>query len=237
MNYYLARGTSEPKVIGIKDGTYQARLIRNELTDTFTFDYFQRYIDGWDKPYWTLFDTFPEQNLNVELVELKGKAKRTDFISFYPNAKGNGEFLLSKRAADIFRTFNLPRHQFFPTTIIHNGEILDSYEYLFCPCLGYEYIDFRASSFFKGLSHSFDKEYVTINNASEWEQYKHDGLLNVDNIVLKGVNKDMDYFSVKVAVINFFISERLKTAIEQEKLKGLNILPIREPYEPRIELR
>lgn len=237
MEYFLCRGTSESKVVGIKDGTYQARLVGSELADPFTFEYFQRYVDGWDKPYWTLFDSFPERDLNLELVELKDKAKPTDFISFYPNAKGNGAFLLSKRACDIFRKFNLPNHKFFPTTIIHNEKRIHSYEYFFCPCLGYDYIDFNNSSFFKGMSHDFDKEYVTINSGLEWEKYKHNGLFNVDNIILKGVDKQLDYFSVKVAVTDFFISERLKTVIEKEKLTGLKILPNKEPFEPRIELR
>jgi hypothetical protein len=232
MNYYLVRGTSDPKVIGIKDGTFQARLIRNELTDTFTFDYFQKYTDGGEGPYWTIFDSFPVKRLDLGLIELRKKAKTTDFISFYPNAKANGEFLLSEKASDLFRKFNLPKHEFVLVTIHYSGQEIDSYEYLFSQCLGYEFIDFKASSFFKG--HSLDKKYITVNDSTEWEHLKENELINVENIVHKNIDKELDYFSVKVAVINFYISDRLKKAIEQEGLSGLNILPMSEPFEPRI---
>jgi hypothetical protein len=234
MNYYLVRGTSDPKTIGIKDGTFQAGLIRNELTDTFAHDYFQKYTDGSDEPYWTIFDSFPDRRLDFGLIELRKKAKATDFISFYPNAKANGQFFLSKKACDLFRKFNLPKHEFVPVTIHHSGQEIDSYKYLFSQCLGYEFIDFKASSFFKG--HSLDKKYITVNDSTEWEHLKEKELLSVENIVLKNVDRELDYFSVKVAVINFYISDRLKKAIEQEGLSGLNILPMREPFEPRIKV-
>lgn len=237
MDYYLVRGTSDPKIIGIKDGINQARLVRNEFTDSYTYDYFQKYTDGGDEPYWTIYDSFPDRQLNLGLVELRKKAKRTDFVSFYPNANANGEFLFSKRAADIFRKANLPEHQFVPVTMSQDGQIIESYEYFFCKCLGYEFVDFKASSFFKGLGHSSNKEYIKINDGNEWERLKDTEIINVDNIVLKNVDRNLDYFSIKVAVINFFISDRLKKTIEAENLTGLNILPIREPYEPRIEFR
>jgi hypothetical protein len=232
MNYYLVRRASDPKITGIKDGGFPARLVKNEFADSYTYDYFQKYTDGSDLPYWEIFDSFPDKALNMSLVDLKRNAKATDFIFFYPNAKANGEYLLSKRAADIIRKFNLPKHEFIPATVSQGGHIIDSYEYLFSSCLGYEFIDFTASSFFKGPS--MDKKYVAINNSSEWEYCKDHHIIQVDNIVLKNVNKELDYFSVKVAVTDFYISERLKNAIEKEKLTGLNILPMKEPYEPRI---
>jgi hypothetical protein len=116
-----------------------------------------------------------------------------------------------------------------------DGQIIETPEYFFCPCLGYEFVDFKASSFFKG--HPLNKKYFRVNDSSEWENFKDTEIISVDNIVLKNVDTDLDYFSVKVAVINFYISERLKNAMEREKLTGSNILPLKEPYEPRIELR
>ena len=205
MDYYLVRKTSDPKVIGINDGTCQARLVRNEFTDSYTFDYFQKYTDGSGEPYWNIFDSFPDKQLNLGLIEMRVKAKITDFISFYPNARANGEFLLSKKACDVINRFKLPKHQLIPVTISQKGQIIESHKYLFCPCLGYEFIDFKASSFFKGLSSSSNKQYITINNNIEWEHHKENELINVDNIVLKNVDKKLDYFSIKVGVINFYI--------------------------------
>jgi hypothetical protein len=110
MNYYLVRGTFDPKIVGVKDGAGQARLVRNEFTESYTYDYFQKYVDGGGEPYWTIYDSFPDRQLNLGLIELRTKAKRTDFISFHPNANANGEFLLSSKAADVLRKANLPKH-------------------------------------------------------------------------------------------------------------------------------
>jgi hypothetical protein len=235
MNYYLVRDTSDPKVIGLRDGTHQALLVRNELIDCFTYDYFDRYSNGDKESYWKIYDTFPDKNLDFGLVELKSKAKLTDFISFYPNAKANGQFLISKRTSELFKLFNLPLHQLTPVTLIKDGQTIDSYDYLFCQCLGYEFVDFTKSVFYDGPMTRM-KNYVAVESSKEFEFHKDNGLLQVEKIVLKGLDSSLDYFSLKVAMTGFYISERLKQAIESNGLTGLNILEIKEPYEPRIEI-
>jgi hypothetical protein len=236
MNYYLVRQTSDPKVIGVRNGESQADLVRNELTNSFTFDYFEKYIhgDGDKHSYWKIFDTPPKENLDLGLIELKNKAKLTDFISFHPNALANGEFLISRRASELFKRFHLPSYQLIPVTLVKDRQTIDSYEYLFCNCLGYEFVDFPKSVFYDGPI--MRRNYIRIENSKDFEFQKDDRLLRAEKVVLKGLANSLDYFSLKVTMTGFYISERLKQAIESTGLTGLNILEMKEPYEPRIEI-
>ncbi len=231
--YFLIRRPSDPKVTGIRDGSAQARILRDKFVNKSNFDLYLHYYESGDAAsYWQHRLRIPEFSFELEYIQLRDKAFVTDFMSFFPNLFTGGLFLLSRKAFNVVNQFKLGEHRFFDAHV-YAGEKKPDYYFLCSAALPYEVICFDNTVFFKG-SVTLGKEFFQLKSGEEFERLKETELFGAEKLCFrKSFDSSLDYFTSIVAIPGIFISEALKDAITMEELTGLNIL---DPREPTIEL-
>jgi len=176
-------------------------------------------------------------DLNIPSFILHGHAKRTDLVS---NGGFHSHFMLfSKRLKELIETFNLPRTQTFATKVLARKS---EYEYFifYLPAINYELIDFEQSTFCLADWRRRKKvKQIGINNLGEFQGWvkKYPYLvkwnptgLNVvaEKLVFNAKKNPFDMFRFLGPVNGYFVSERLKDAIEEAGCTGMEFVPIEE---------
>ncbi len=223
-NYFQIRRSSDPKVIGMKDGSSQAKIDRagfqsKEKYDEFYNYFFNRKIN----PFWEIFGRIPAFEVDLECVRLNKRAKLTDFLSYYPEIFG-GNYLINIRIIEILNFFNLPNIKLFDVKLFDDDRIRTDYKLLFVEVLDYDVIDFKKTIFFKGSSIA-GKSFFEINDKNEFEKLKDVSSFQVEKLVL--TNKfitGLDFFLTKITDPQIFVSERLKKAFEDANVTGVKIV-------------
>ncbi len=182
-NYFQIRRSSDPKVIGMKDGSSQAKIDRagfqsKEKYDEFYNYFFNRKIN----PFWEIFGRIPAFEVDLECVRLNKRAKLTDFLSYYPEIFG-GNYLINIRIIEILNFFNLPNIKLFDVKLFDDDRIRTDYKLLFVEVLDYDVIDFKKTIFFKGSSIA-GKSFFEINDKNEFEKLKDVSSFQVEKLVL-----------------------------------------------------
>lgn len=223
-NYFQIRRSSDPKVIGMKDGSSQAKIDRagfqsKEKYDEFYNYFFNRKIN----PFWEIFGRIPAFEVDLECVRLNKRAKLTDFLSYYPEIFG-GNYLINIKIIEILNCFNLPNIKLFDVKLFDDDRIRTDYKLLFVEVLDYDVIDFKKTIFFKGSSIA-GKSFFEINDKNEFEKLKDVSSFQVEKLVL--TNKfitGLDFFLTKITDPQIFVSERLKKAFEDANVTGVKIV-------------
>jgi hypothetical protein len=223
-NYFQIRRSSDPKVIGMKDGSSQAKIDRagfqsKEKYDEFYNYFFNRKIN----PFWEIFGRIPAFEVDLECVRLNKRAKLTDFLSYYPEIFG-GNYLINIKIIEILNCFNLPNIKLFDVKLFDDDRIRTDYKLLFVEVLDYDVIDFKKTIFFKGSSIA-GKSFFEINDKNEFEKLKDVSSFQVEKLVL--TNKfitGLDFFLSKITDPQIFVSERLKKAFEDANVTGVKIV-------------
>ncbi len=143
-NYRFFKTSSEPKVIGIRDGISQVRLFPN---DEFPWNHF-----SWLKQFMWLEKGEKWVDLNVNHINLyegvlefnlEPKAKLTDVLDFSPFFYG--AMIVSKRLMEILKKFNLGNVQYRPVQINSFEGLKQNFEYYMVqiPLCDFQNIDFE----------------------------------------------------------------------------------------------
>jgi hypothetical protein len=168
---------------------------------------------------------------------LHGHAMRTDLIS--SGGQHSHLMLISKDLKKLFQDFKLPKMQTFETKVISRK---DSYEYLiwFMPENHYQFIDFSLSSFAlvpMGGARPVALQKPEIHSLTEFEKWVKEYPYSIranskrlkvvaEKLVLDTENIPFDMFRIIGPVSGYFLSERLKNAIQQEGLTGMEFVPL-----------
>jgi len=172
--------------------------------------------------------------IKFEKIELYKSSKLTDNIS--TAAISAHAFILSKRAIEVFKQFNLGEHKIYPATIFHN-RIANEYGVLhFTNDLQVE-LDFQNSSFYVANilgSYEFD---ISIDNKEDYEKKR----MLVKNAEYPGTEKwwyvrlkygvfingketrTPDIFTIFSSSENPYISAQLAQAIIDNELTGFQL--------------
>lgn len=218
MKYYLFRLSSDPKVIGVKEGS-------------------QVWLDESDPQTKKVLD-FRRENLNIFRVpdfdihisaKLEKNAKLTDFLDFGPYIRF-AEFMISERLAEIFGKLNIQEYKLFPVTLYNKSEKLEDKYYLFsCKPLEYDVINFKDSVFYKG-SEILKGEYYRFQTEEEFiaGDKKAFGSMMPEKLVMNSkFDSTLDFIRLKIGTTH--ISEALKDAIEILGITGANIQEGKDP--------
>jgi len=179
---------------------------------------------------WNLrHDQFPEFIPNLHAFKLDKKAKITDLISIGSIYFG---FLINQNLKKILNEFYLPEVRFYQSYISYKNSINNNYYFLHNIHHYSEKIDFNKTKFY--ISDSFgNKQTISILNASELNNYykihKVSTMLRI--ITNKYIFKDNyipehDLFQISFTDSCTYISHRLKTALEEAKITGIEITPV-----------
>lgn len=176
-------------------------------------------------------------NLAIPNYVLHGHAKRTDLIS--SGGQHSHLMLISTDLKKLIQDFKLPKIQTFGTKVVRNK---DSYEYyvFFLPENLYQFIDFSLSSFAlvpMGGERPVAIQKPEIHTLTEFEKWvkEYPYLIRINSkrlkvvaekLVLDTKNIPYDIFRIIGPVSGYFLSERIKNAIQEAGLTGLEFVPL-----------
>lgn len=236
MKYYSLRLSSDPKVIGVKQGEAQAEIVQEKFLNQKNYDHYVDFafpqVSREDA--WKSYGSFPEKDISLEHIKLRKDAIATDFLSYADHLRGGGEFILSEKAINVITQFALPAYRMYPVRLFEDQNEINGYKLFYCPVLGYDMIDFSKTVFFRG-SHILGKKRFTLDSKEEFINEKVSSpLFQCDQLALNKhfLNENLDLFNTILSV-DTFVSERLAWAIKEAKLTGINVL---EPQDPIIKI-
>lgn len=175
------------------------------------------------------FYELPRENIKFGKIELYKSAKLTDLIS--TAAFSAYAYLLSKKALDIFKKFNLGRYRIYPATVYHKGAEHEYGVLHFTNDL-IDHLDFTRSKFYVANilgGYEFD---IEINSKEDYEkkrkQVKNAEYPNTEEwwyVNLKwGVWKEKmtvtDLFTIFSSDSNPYVSKELSEEILNKELTG-----------------
>ena len=161
-------------------------------------------------------------------IDILNRAKPLDIISSVPIA-GSG-IIISDHLLEIVKQFKLPYElQVFDVNAIHKG-VNFHYNYLYIYDAKEEEIFNFKDNLFLTTKFGFPKsEYYKIN----YEELKKRSLENYEQItpkkILLNIDKiKSDIFALDLTKSGYYVSEKLKKAIEEANCEGIEFIPIEE---------
>ncbi len=230
MEYFIMSKSTDPKVIGPKYP--QCEKMCGEEKGEY---YYQAPYSVWKIPLEGELKTEPK----VDCFELKYHAKVTDLISA-TQLSGSAVMLLSLRFYQLLLDFNCMRTVVFESKVVHRKKNYP-YRFLYFPDNHEQFIDFKKSRFSVGES-SYRWSYnINLNN---FEEYKKEiekreeqntiarstagakmEIITLLELYLDQSRIDKDFFRLRTPMLAFFVSKRLKVAIENQGLTGMVFTP------------
>ncbi len=210
-NFYILRYSDDPKIIG--KAYPQAQKMSGDYN-------FSAQNSCWKISY----DAFPDFEPNFKSFVLHRSAKLTDVIS---NSVLYFGLLISERFSSLLNQFSIPTYRLFTAYLIQNA---NDYQYKFF----HHVSDFTTSiDFEKTDFYLFDGFERTAAEISSHEQLRELYMklptttkIKTDKYYLKDSNPlHYDIFSLSFTNSNTYISHRLKTALEEAHITGIDIIP------------
>lgn len=212
--YKLVSPSSEPSVIGVKNGVCQVELKdNNSFASKEEKKYYESYFNG-------NFSSFILENFrNVDLSKLTEliyfplkSAKETDFVRFSPNEMGLN-FLVSQKVIDIIENFSIHNYIKIPSKI--KGFNNDYYTIGF-PIITEDKINYPQSIFY----HLIKK--TEFSNLSKEDYNEISGaLVKTKSIELLSYKPKSDIINLQGQGI--FFSTSLISKLEEEQIIGLEM--------------
>jgi len=212
--YYSLELDWNPKVIGVRNGVYQLELDESQ--------YESRDLE-------LLKLTFTDHNLLAKkrypkigfpLYFKKLKlAKETTFMSFSPNLI-HCLFLVQTRLLEVFNLFNFQEYKVYETVIsdFNTKTVNKSYHLFYTVIQDWDVINFEGSIFTSGGFGNIP--HTDHHFSSEKELKEFNGILKLKTLALsKKFDPSLDLFHTRLGGV--FISERLKNALEEQKVSGV----------------
>lgn len=222
--YYNIKESSDPKIIGVKNGGSQAEFQKEGFTNKQLYDdiisFSEEVVKGPVR--------FPDFEMNLEHVKMVKHAKMTDFISFYPFIPFS-HCLISPKVQKILSTFQISEHKLYNTVIDFNDTIIQDYKLLFF--ISFELdsvINVQRSIFFKGFDFPV-KDFYSFETIEEYNDLKKENYLKAKTLCLNSnFNADLDMFDLRLSS-ELFISQDLKETFEIAGITGIDIVEAIEP--------
>ena len=210
MNYYLIKRSSDIEEIGDTKQTIFKPPYNPTLPNTFKDIKVGGSIDF---------------ELRVPEFLLAPYAKITDFMRMasisYSTVK-----MISPRFLELLQNFQLADHQLFKTKVFDKTRGWDYYFFYFTQTFDEEYVDFEQSEFV--ITHiSRIISPIEINSFEEFKEKRREvrndsNTVDYISLVFKTEKIPYDFFRIyKTFYRGFFVSERLKEAIEAAGLTGM----------------
>lgn len=159
-------------------------------------------------------------------VRITSENKKVDFINYMAAIQGHG-FILSARVRDIFDTYRLPPHKYYPLNIVHPKRgILKSPQFYWLQVLETSYLDFvnfnDSKIYAVKNKYQADEESFDVHSKEQLLEYAEESLtygIWHDKVIFnKGLNYDL--FFAPSFEYDALISEELKSTLEKSEIEG-----------------
>jgi hypothetical protein len=219
--YFEINCSTDPKLVGVRNGEAQLDLINDEKLTIKEFLSFKKYF------HWGTFfenvSTYDIPDLNFEL-NFKGVNKLvryTDFISYSPSFAGI-PFLVNQKALSFLQEIKIQQFYVVPANIFTKDNTVLKYWLIYLPYIDISFSDFNKSIFFTGDEHFGKKEYFTASSFTEYCNKKLNSLRKTEKIVLKSLfDSNLDVFQSRMT--SLAVSQNFKDKYLNLGLTGLNI--------------
>jgi hypothetical protein len=223
MNYYVLKSSANPSKIGRRFPQVEKIVDR----EAYPFESAQSIskFNPWGR--------LPD-DLVVPEYELHSSAKLTDLIS--SGGQHSDILIISEKSHDLIKGFDLPPYQSYETKIYAKNEPYIYYVF-FIPQNSYELIDFEKSEFalYPMNAMKIRHKSLNINSIADYEKCikEHPFLVKENPARLKvAIDKlvlidDIPFDLFRIigpisTMYSYFVSERLKTAMEENKCTGMD---------------
>lgn len=221
MNYYIIKRSSDPEIIGVKNGFKQAEIKEDGFQNKCEFERLKDNLGS--NHYWEVKDGVPSMNFDIEYVEMLKGAKITDFLQFGP-VMMNCPFFVSDRVMKLMNDGNLANICYFPASVFSGKKYINKYYLMYISPLEDYVIDFSKSTYCVG-DEWLGKKIVKFSSEEEKDEFSKKRILRAESLVLNGAfSRDIDIFCLKCSEI--FVSERLYSALKEIKSTGLDFFPV-----------
>ncbi len=172
-------------------------------------------------------DKFPDFVPNLNAFKINKKAKITDVISVGSIYFG---LLVNLRMRDLLLKFNLLECRFYNSYIEYRNQISNNYYFFHSPFTLASSIDYSKTEFYLWDKNDY-REKVKINSENELLHFKRNNninplwILRTDKYLFKSNDFRFDLFQSTFNDQNIYISHRLKTALEEAHITGIEIVP------------
>ncbi len=176
---------------------------------------------------WNIYyDRIPDFEPNLNYFKIVPKTKLTDFISAVSLSTG---FLISSRSKKLFEQFLLPHHKFYHASLMYKKKLYSDYYYFHYISDLSENINYSQTEFFAANSLKI-VETFKVKDSEELRQkedlYFPKYEIRTNKYFLKSNHSiPYDIFHVSFIDTRTYISHRLKTALEEANITGIEIVP------------
>lgn len=213
MSFYNIKLSSDPKIIGVKNGIYQIELIE-KMYESKTLSQLKNIFLNPNLG----FHQLPSLDFEFYFKLLKS-AKETDFLSFSPHLY-NCHFLLKENVQEIFRNLNIQPFSFINSKIINEKKqsTNNNFKMFYTGFQSWEIVNFEDTIFISG---GFGKMPIIEHVFSNHEELKSfNGILRLKVLTLTNkFDSSLDLFYSHLG--GLFVSDRFKSAIENSNITGV----------------
>jgi len=211
--YYILKYSTDNKIVGN------------------TYPQIQQMIDGYnyssENSLWNVEPTkIPDFTPNLNGFKLKSKAKLTDFLSV---SVINYGFLISNQAKSILSNFELPIENKFYNAVVYNGKANYGFNLFHFSCDLTKFIDFKRTEFYLENyleRKNIDKTIYISDFKILIDKYFPEYEIKTDKIIFENnFENKFDIFKITTLDTYPYISHRLKTALEEAHITGIEIVP------------
>lgn len=219
IKYHLMRLASEPRDIGVRNGIYQARIVKSCFKDKDLYDKIEAFFMSYDS--WSRHGQVPDFDVDLQCVKLLKSAKVTSFLRYMHNMH-DCPFLISREALQVFSKFNIQEHYLYRARVYASKDELLDYQLFYCPTLGHDVIDYPKSVLYNPV----EKTRVIVRSHSEYREQAErcSYLTRFEKIVLnERFDRQLDFFILWTT--EMYVSERLCAAMTKRGLTGVYLEP------------
>jgi len=167
--------------------------------------------------------------------------KTPNIISNYHGWWGEGPWggwlnVVSKELKEILEQFNFGPHKFYPAKVLHEGNLHSYFVFQIYDDFYQGFIDFDKTSYnniydFKKLNcdEKIVKKFSNYDEAEDFFFDNHDGNMSYERAVVKPEFREVDF--VTWYKFGDLVSERLKNAIEEAGITGIDFIELPIPIE------
>jgi hypothetical protein len=178
---------------------------------------------------------FPDFTPDLSGFKLVRGAKLTDFLS---GGQISNSLTISQKVKFVFEKFNLCPHRFYSMTIDYKKEPLNYFMFHYLSNFS-GYVDYEKSTFMEnyGILNQNIGDCVEVNSLDDlfvkrkkikqkYGDNVHSSVIGTNIIMNKEFGKmQLDFFTILIADVGTYVSNRLKNAIEENGLTGVEFTP------------
>lgn len=219
MKYFQISRSAEPKIIGIKDGTSQVKLIVDDILQHQDYIDFDNHFSGYNKTFFQSQEKIASLDPPIFNGILRKNAKTTDLMQ-YGQVFFYLYYMYSEKYIEVLKTHDIGEYNLFPFKVENVSEL---YYLLFIKTISRNEIIFNKSTIYTGHKILNDVKYYEVDNLQEYlNLLDTTPLSSFEKIAIPKKYFGKDLIAVQGAA-NYFYSERLIEFLLDCKITGLQI--------------